>query len=80
MPARVAHASEQKLIQKLMMMRPYQIYAVKAVRWRPLPSSLARCCTSGWLTINWLIFPAVAFIFVPLLWQAAHTAPLVPAD
>ena len=26
---------------------------------------------SGWETINWLIFPAVAAILVPLLWRAA---------
>ncbi len=35
---------------------------------------------SGWQTINWLIFPAVAFILVPLLWQAARTAPATPAE
>ncbi|SDH03473.1 MFS transporter [Pelagibacterium luteolum] len=28
---------------------------------------------SGWQTINWLIFPAVALILVPLVWQAANT-------
>ncbi len=27
---------------------------------------------SGWQTINWLIFPAVAFILVPLVWQAGR--------
>lgn len=27
---------------------------------------------SGWQTINWLIFPAVALILVPLVWQAAN--------
>ena len=26
---------------------------------------------SGWETINWLIFPAVALVLVPLLWRAA---------
>ncbi|MFD1198851.1 MFS transporter [Brucella gallinifaecis] len=26
--------------------------------------------SSGWQTINWLIFPAVAFILVPLVWQS----------
>lgn len=26
---------------------------------------------SGWQTINWLIFPAVAFVLVPLVWRAA---------
>lgn len=30
---------------------------------------------SGWQTINWLIFPAVAFILVPLVWQAARRSP-----
>ena len=29
---------------------------------------------SGWQTINWLIFPAVAFILVPLVWQSARTS------
>jgi len=29
--------------------------------------------SSGWETINWLIFPAVAFILVPLVWQSART-------
>ncbi|MGO1163794.1 MFS transporter [Brucella pseudogrignonensis] len=28
--------------------------------------------SSGWQTINWLIFPAVAFILVPLVWQSAR--------
>jgi hypothetical protein len=27
---------------------------------------------SGWQTINWLIFPAVALILVPLIWRAAR--------
>lgn len=27
---------------------------------------------SGWQTINWLIFPAVALILVPLVWQASN--------
>ena len=27
---------------------------------------------SGWATINWLIFPVVAFILVPLVWRAAR--------
>ena len=27
---------------------------------------------SGWQTINWLIFPAVAFILVPLVWHSAR--------
>lgn len=27
---------------------------------------------SGWQMINWLIFPAVAFILVPLIWRAAR--------
>lgn len=27
---------------------------------------------SGWETINWLVFPAVAAILVPLLWRAGH--------
>jgi MFS family permease len=26
---------------------------------------------SGWETINWMIFPAVALVLVPLLWRAA---------
>lgn len=25
---------------------------------------------SGWSTINWVVFPAVAFVLVPLLWRA----------
>jgi predicted MFS family arabinose efflux permease len=29
---------------------------------------------SGWETINWLIFPAVALVLVPLLWRAATIA------
>jgi MFS family permease len=29
---------------------------------------------SGWETINWLIFPAVALVLVPLLWRAATLA------
>jgi MFS family permease len=29
---------------------------------------------SGWQTINWLIFPAVAFVLVPLVWRAARTS------
>lgn len=29
--------------------------------------------SSGWETINWLIFPAVALILVPLVWQSART-------
>jgi len=28
--------------------------------------------SSGWATINWLIFPAVALILVPLVWKAAR--------
>mgnify|MGYP001157013426 FL=1 len=28
--------------------------------------------SSGWATINWLLFPPVALILVPLLWQAAR--------
>jgi MFS family permease len=28
---------------------------------------------SGWETINWLVFPAVALVLVPLLWQAARS-------
>lgn len=27
---------------------------------------------SGWQTINWLIFPAVAFVLVPLVWRAGR--------
>lgn len=27
---------------------------------------------SGWQLINWLIFPAVAFVLVPLLWRSAR--------
>ncbi len=30
---------------------------------------------SGWQTINWLIFPAVALILVPLVWRASRRAP-----
>lgn len=30
---------------------------------------------SGWQILNWLIFPAVAVILVPLLWQAGQRAP-----
>lgn len=29
---------------------------------------------SGWQTINWLIFPAVALILVPLLWRTTRAA------
>jgi len=32
---------------------------------------------SGWETINWLIFPAVALILVPLVWKAARRAPAI---
>ncbi|MFC3721933.1 MFS transporter [Neoaquamicrobium sediminum] len=32
---------------------------------------------SGWQTINWLIFPAVALILVPLVWKAARRAPAI---
>jgi MFS family permease len=32
---------------------------------------------SGWATINWLVFPAVALVLVPLLWQAARQNPAV---
>lgn len=35
---------------------------------------------SGWQTINWLIFPAVALILVPLLWQAARSAPAATTE
>ncbi|MPS25647.1 MFS transporter [Pigmentiphaga sp.] len=28
---------------------------------------------SGWETINWLLYPAVAIVLVPLLWQAGRT-------
>jgi MFS family permease len=28
--------------------------------------------SSGWQTINWLIFPAVAFVLAPLVWRAAR--------
>ncbi len=28
--------------------------------------------SSGWQMINWLIFPAVAFVLVPLVWRAAR--------
>jgi MFS family permease len=31
--------------------------------------------SSGWTFLNWLIFPVVAVILVPLLWQAARTPP-----
>lgn len=31
--------------------------------------------TSGWSFLNWLIFPVVAVVLVPLLWQAARGAP-----
>lgn len=27
---------------------------------------------SGWQTMNWLIFPAVALILVPLVWQSTR--------
>ena len=33
---------------------------------------------SGWEAINWLIFPAVALILVPLLWRAATLKSQVP--
>lgn len=29
--------------------------------------------SSGWQTINWLIFPAVAFVLAPLVWRAARS-------
>jgi hypothetical protein len=37
---------------------------------------------SGWQLINWLIFPAVALVLVPLLWRSARTAepPVERAD
>lgn len=35
---------------------------------------------SGWQTINWLIFPAVALILVPLVWQSARKASIAPAE
>lgn len=35
---------------------------------------------SGWQTINWLIFPAVAVILVPLVWQAARSTREHPAN
>jgi hypothetical protein len=28
--------------------------------------------TAGWEMINWLVFPAVAVVLVPLLWTAAR--------
>ena len=28
--------------------------------------------SSGWQAVNWMIFPALALILVPLLWQAAR--------
>jgi len=27
---------------------------------------------SGWQAVNWMIFPALALILVPLLWQTAR--------
>jgi MFS family permease len=33
---------------------------------------------TGWQTINWLIFPAVGFVLVPLVWRAARTKAAVP--
>ena len=33
---------------------------------------------SGWETINWLIFPIVAVILVPLIWRAARSGRLAP--
>jgi MFS family permease len=33
---------------------------------------------SGWQTINWLIFPAVVLILVPLVWRAARRAAVLP--
>lgn len=35
---------------------------------------------SGWQTMNWLIFPAVALILVPLVWQSARKASIAPAE
>ncbi len=32
---------------------------------------------SGWESINWLVFPAVALVLVPLRWQAARRYPAV---
>lgn len=34
---------------------------------------------SGWQMINWLIFPSVAIILVPLLWQSGRSAAVTPA-
>ena len=34
--------------------------------------------SSGWQAVNWMIFPALALILVPLLWQAARK-PALPA-
>ncbi|MBX3523577.1 MAG: MFS transporter [Xanthobacteraceae bacterium] len=33
---------------------------------------------SGWQTINWLIFPAVAFVLVPLVWRSARMEKSAP--
>jgi len=32
---------------------------------------------SGWETINWLLYPAVAIVLIPLLWQAGRTRRVV---
>lgn len=31
--------------------------------------------TAGWQAINWLLFPPIALILAPLLWQAARGNP-----
>ncbi len=31
--------------------------------------------SSGWETINWIVFPAVALVLVPLVWRAARPLP-----
>ena len=36
--------------------------------------------SSGWQTINWAVFPAVALILVPLVWQSARVVPAAPAE
>ena len=35
---------------------------------------------SGWQTINWLIFPVVALILAPLVWQSARKTSVTPAE
>jgi hypothetical protein len=45
---------------------------------RVVPRGIDPAQLSGWQAVNWMIFPALALILVPLLWQAARK-PALPA-